>query len=82
MESNVIKWEDKISFLGMSWRLLDMNTELIKVRVSIDLGGVYSEGEAKNLDEAIGSAARKLPFDWFSVEKRITEHNWKSISHL
>lgn len=81
MESNTIKWEDKIKFLGMHWNLVKMSTEAIKVKVFIP-GGAFAEGQGQNLEEALRSAAYGLPFDWFSVEKIMTEHNWKSMSHL
>ena len=52
-----------------------------KVKVSHN-PGVSSIGYGDTIDEAIGEAAWGLNIAWYSVESKMTEHEWSRMSHL
>ena len=87
----MITWADKVAFVGMiveivnldkSWEGKEYDTiDQYHIRVRIP-GGVCSYGDGASMEKAIESAAIGMNMDWYSIEGKMTEHEWERMSHV
>ena len=86
----MITWSDRVAFVGMIVKDIPkykrQNESKFdywqhKVKVYIP-NGYCSYGYGNTLNEAIWDAVAPMPMDWFSIERKITEHQWQKMSHL
>lgn len=79
----MITWKEKVTWVGFT--VEDITTSDSPLLFEVELSynpGRRSFGDGDTLEEAIEEAAWGMNIDWWSVERRITEHEWKKISHL
>lgn len=79
----MITWREKVAWVGFEVKpLTDPGSPFehnIKLRRN---PGLCSYGGGDTLEKAIESAAWGMNIDWWSVERRITEHKREKMSHL
>lgn len=91
MNVKTITWADKVAFVGMiveiihskkSWEgKKDGVIDPYHVRVRIP-GGLCSYGDGTSMEKAIESAAIGMNMDWYSIEGKMIEREWKRMSHV
>lgn len=80
----MITWVDKIAFVGISVESVTPDLPLRNRPYSVKLSynpGLCSFGDGETMGKAIEDAAISMPIDWHSVEYRITEREWRQMSH-
>lgn len=81
----MITWVEKVAFVGMTVEIVpSVPSEVTCYRYCVRLripDGLCSYGDGHTIEEAIESAAYGMNMDWWSVETKMTEHEWQQISH-
>ncbi len=77
----MISWAEKIAFVGITARR-ENKPRYSRYRVRLSYNpGLCSFGDGDTLDEATERAAIGLPICWSSVERKITEREWRKMAH-
>jgi hypothetical protein len=78
----MITWKEKITWVGFRVEHLINSSSPFEHSIKLRKNpGRCSYGDGDTLEEAIESAAWGMGIDWWSVERRITEHEWNKMSH-
>lgn len=81
--ADMITWAEKVAWVGFEVEPRTSSGSFFEHSIKLRRNpGRCSYGEGDTLEEAIEDAAWGMNIDWWSVERRITEHEWEKMSHL
>lgn len=81
-DTNEKRWKARLAFVDMYFELIHFENGAVKGYIRRNGGGLASKGYGKTIGDAIRNAAIGQSIDWYSVDRKITEQEWKKMAHL
>lgn len=79
------KWRKMLEFVGIEIIYIicqiSKNKKFFETKIKYKHGCLCSFGTGNTEEEALQNAANRMPIDWYSVSRKITEKEWKKIAH-
>jgi len=76
------RWKERLAFVDMYFEIKHQEEGVVKGYIRRNGGGLASQGYGETIGDAIRNASLGQNIDWYSVDRKMTEQSWKSISHL